>query len=87
MSSSDPDPTAAAGGAEAAAVCPICCARLPSAAVLSAHMATHSKDEIVSELLRKTAQQAQNITVPDMAAAQGRFSTELLCLKIFCLRR
>ena len=76
MSSSDPDPTAAAAGgveaASAAAVCPICCARLPSAAVLSAHMATHSKDEIVSELLRKTAQQAQNITVPDMAAAQGR---------------
>ena len=30
-------------GAEAAAACPICCARLPSAAVLSAHMATHSK--------------------------------------------
>ena len=79
MSSSATDADAVAGATtEAAAACPICCARLPSAAVLSAHMATHSKDEIVSELLRKTAQQAQNISVPDatMTTAQGRLSAE-----------
>ena len=66
----------------AAAACPICLARLPSAAVLSAHMATHSKDEIVSELLRKTARQAtQNaVSVPDAVAAtaQGHPFSELM---------
>ena len=78
MSSSATDADAVAGATTEAAACPICCARLPSAAVLSAHMATHSKDEIVSELLRKTAQQAQNISVPDatMTTAQGRLSAE-----------
>ena len=46
MASTGADPSSAVAGPSssgAEAACPICCARLPSAAVLSAHMATHSK--------------------------------------------
>ena len=45
MASTGADPSAVAGPSSGAAeaACPICCARLPSAAVLSAHMASHSK--------------------------------------------